>query len=81
MENKAIINKKSTKKIKTILQMAMEGNLGKEIRKVSYRKMKKEGQLEDFSVKIFHLPSEWNNQRDVEMGISRCIGTGWLDQI
>jgi len=81
MESKTNINKKTFKKSKSILQMAMEGNLGKEIRKVSFRKMKKEGEMDDFSVKIFHIPEEWKNQKDVEIGISRHIGTKWLDQI
>jgi len=81
MEDKTRTDKKNFKKPKSILQMAMEGNLGKEIRKVSFRKMKKEGDMEDFSVKIFHIPEEWKTQRDVEIGISRCIGTKWLDQI
>ena len=81
MENKPKINKKILKKSKSVLQLAMEGNLGKEIRKVSFRKMKKEGEMDDFSVKIFHIPEELKDQKDVEIGISRCIGTKWLDQI
>jgi len=37
--------------------------------------------MDDFSVKISHIPEEWKNQKDVEIGISRHICTKWLDQI